>query len=210
MTHPLFDLSGRVAFVTGAASGMGRQMSIGFAEAGADVVLADINVPGAEETAHVIEKLGRRAIPIHCDVSKVEAFRAAYALIDKEFGRIDVVGNVAGEGKLTIPLEVEEDAMVQTLANAIVGWGRPLRPCRRRDAEGRGCGEKATAGPAAHNQKRQSSDTPAVRGSPRYSASTTWVDGVSRYSVSSRLRTKAVRRQRALVGSIPSDRLTRS
>src|SRR5690349_3607462 len=63
MSHPLFDLSGRVAFVSGAASGMGKQMSIGFAESGADVVLADINSVGAQETAHEIEKLGRRAIP---------------------------------------------------------------------------------------------------------------------------------------------------
>lgn len=121
MTHPLFDLSGRVALVSGAASGMGRQMSIGFAEVGADVVLADINVPGAEETAHEIEKLGRRAIPVHCDVSNVETIRATYALIDKEFGHIDVVGNVAGEGKLSVPLEVQEDAIVQTLQNLVVG-----------------------------------------------------------------------------------------
>ena len=51
MSHPLFDLSGRVAMVSGAASGMGRQMAIGFAEAGADVVLVDINLPGTESTA---------------------------------------------------------------------------------------------------------------------------------------------------------------
>ena len=121
MTHPLFDLSGRVALVSGAASGMGRQMSIGFAEVGADVVLADINSVGAQETAHEIEKLGRRAIPVTCDVSSVEQIRATYALIDKEFGRIDVVGNVAGEGKLSIPLEVSEEAIVQTLQNLVVG-----------------------------------------------------------------------------------------
>src|SRR3954465_8606729 len=121
MSHPLFDLSGRVAFVSGAASGMGRQMSIGFAESGADVVLADINLNGAHETAHEIEKLGRRAIPVACDVSKVDQIRAAYALIDKEFGHIDIVGNVAGEGKLSIPLEVKEEAIVQTLQNLVVG-----------------------------------------------------------------------------------------
>ena len=121
MTHPIFDLSGRVAFVSGAASGMGRQMSIGFAEVGADVVLADINLEGAQETAHEIEKLGRRAIPVHCDVSKVDVIRKTYELIDREFGRIDVVGNVAGDGKLTVPLEVDEDAIVQTLQNLVVG-----------------------------------------------------------------------------------------
>ena len=121
MTHPLFDLSGRVALVSGAASGMGRQMSIGFAEVGADVVLVDINSVGAQETAHEIEKLGRRAIPVTCDVSDVDQIRNTYALIDKEFGHIDVVSNVAGEGKLTVPLEVGEEAIVQTLQNLVVG-----------------------------------------------------------------------------------------
>lgn len=121
MTHPLFSLAGRVALVSGAASGMGRQMAIGFAEVGADVVLADINDAGAQETAHTIEALGRRALPVHCDVSSVEEIRATYALIDKEFGRIDVVGNVAGEGRLSIPLEVEEEAIVKTFQNLAVG-----------------------------------------------------------------------------------------
>ena len=52
MHHPLFDLDGRVALVSGAASGMGRQMAIAFAEVGADLVLADINSEGMQDTAH--------------------------------------------------------------------------------------------------------------------------------------------------------------
>ena len=71
MTHPLFDLDGRVALVTGAASGMGKQMAIGFAESGADLVLADLNLPGAEETADEISSLGRRALPVQC--GRIEA-----------------------------------------------------------------------------------------------------------------------------------------
>ena len=98
MSHPLFDLSGRVAMVSGAANGMGRQMAIGFAEAGADVVLVDINLPGAELTAGEIEPLGGRVLAIACDVSDTEQIRNLYATIDSEFGRVDVVGNVAGEG----------------------------------------------------------------------------------------------------------------
>ena len=69
MSHPLFDLSGRVAMVSGAASGMGRQMALGFAEVGADVVLADINLPGAEQTADDIDSIGRRALAVRCNVS---------------------------------------------------------------------------------------------------------------------------------------------
>ncbi|MEK9676013.1 MAG: SDR family NAD(P)-dependent oxidoreductase, partial [Chloroflexota bacterium] len=51
MSTCLFDLTGRVAMVSGAASGMGKQMAIGFAEAGANVALADLNLSGAQETA---------------------------------------------------------------------------------------------------------------------------------------------------------------
>ncbi len=64
MTHPLFDLSGRVAVVSGAAQGMGRSMAIGFAEAGADVMICDLNKAGLEATAAHIQGLGRRAVPV--------------------------------------------------------------------------------------------------------------------------------------------------
>ena len=60
MKNTLFDLSGRIALVSGAASGMGRAMALGFAEAGADLMLADINTEGMENTAALIEKIGRR------------------------------------------------------------------------------------------------------------------------------------------------------
>ena len=63
MTHKIFDLSGKVAIVSGAAQGMGKEMSIGFAEAGSDVILVDINNIGAEDTANDISKLG-----VNCNV----------------------------------------------------------------------------------------------------------------------------------------------
>ncbi|MGB1749652.1 MAG: SDR family NAD(P)-dependent oxidoreductase [Dehalococcoidia bacterium] len=97
MSTCLFDLTGRVAMVSGAASGMGKQMAIGFAEAGANVALADLNLSGAQETAAEIAALGRRAVPVECNVSDVDQVRELYRRIDSEFGRIDVVGNVAGE-----------------------------------------------------------------------------------------------------------------
>ena len=61
MSHPLFDLSGRVALVSGAAAGMGRATSIAYAEAGADLMLADINEEGMQDTVRDIERRGRRA-----------------------------------------------------------------------------------------------------------------------------------------------------
>jgi NAD(P)-dependent dehydrogenase (short-subunit alcohol dehydrogenase family) len=121
MTHPLFDLTGRVALVSGAASGMGRAMSIGFAECGADLVLADINAAGMQDTAHQIEKLGRRALPVVCDVSNPDQIRAMYAKLDEVYGRIDILGNVAGEGVRADPLELTEEQLLRAMQNLVIG-----------------------------------------------------------------------------------------
>ena len=98
MTHPLFDLSGRVALVSGAGGGMGRAMAIGFAEVGADLMLIDINSEALGSTAAQIEALGRRVIPVVCDVTDIAQIDALFERIDREYGRIDVVGNVVGPG----------------------------------------------------------------------------------------------------------------
>ena len=105
MSHPLFDLNGHVALVSGAASGMGRAMALGFAEAGADLMLADINLTGMEDTAQEIELLGRRAVPVVCDVSNGAQIRAMFASLDENYGRIDVLANVAAVSytHLTLP-----------------------------------------------------------------------------------------------------------
>lgn len=121
MTHPLFDLTGRVALVSGAASGMGRAMSIAFAESGADLVLADINAAGMQDTAHQIEKLGRRALPVVCDISNAEQIRAMYVQLDKVYGHIDVLGNVAGEGIRADPLDLTEEQITRAMQNLVVG-----------------------------------------------------------------------------------------
>src|ERR1700722_15160876 len=95
----MFDLSGRVAVVTGSAQGMGRAMATAFAEAGADVVLLDRNKAGIEATAQSIAGLGRKALPIAGDVTDVGHMEKVFATVDKEFGRVDVLGNVAGEAR---------------------------------------------------------------------------------------------------------------
>ena len=82
----MFDLSGRVAIVSGTAQGMGRAMATVFAEHGADLMLLDINDTGNEETAHTLSQMGRKAIPLHCDVSKYADVDKLYATLDKEFG----------------------------------------------------------------------------------------------------------------------------
>ena len=121
MENSLFDLSGRIALVSGAASGMGRAMALGFAEAGADLMLADINTEGMENTAALIEKIGRRVLPITCDVSQPDLIRAMFNQLDQKYGRIDILGNVAGEGVLARAEEVTMEQVQRVLQSLVIG-----------------------------------------------------------------------------------------
>jgi NAD(P)-dependent dehydrogenase (short-subunit alcohol dehydrogenase family) len=118
---PLFDLSGRVALVSGAAGGMGRAMATALAEAGADVMLAGRNLSGVEKAAGEIAKLGRRTVAVQCDVSKPEQIRAMFAQLDRDFGRIDFLGNVAGDAVLGVPEDIPLEAVEQTWRNLVYG-----------------------------------------------------------------------------------------
>jgi len=118
---PLFDLSGRVALVSGAASGMGRAMATALAQAGSDVMLAGRNLAGVEKTAGEIQKLGRRAIAVQCDVSQPEQIRAMFAQLDRDFGRIDFLGNVAGDAVLGAPEDIALEAVERTWRNLVYG-----------------------------------------------------------------------------------------
>ena len=95
----LFDLTGRTAVVTGSAQGMGRAMALALAEAGADTVLLDRNAAGIEATAHSVRALGRKALPIAGDVTDTDHMDRVFATVDSAFGRVDILGNVAGEAK---------------------------------------------------------------------------------------------------------------
>jgi NAD(P)-dependent dehydrogenase (short-subunit alcohol dehydrogenase family) len=64
--------SGKVAFVTGAASGIGRAAAVAFARAGASVAVADVSEQGNQETARIIEQQGGRALALRCDVTRSE------------------------------------------------------------------------------------------------------------------------------------------
>ena len=122
MTHPLFDLTGRVALVSGAAQGVGRAISLAFAEAGADLMLADLNEPGVQQTAADVEALGRRAVAVKCDVSDPGQIRAMFERLDNDFGRIDVLANVAG-GSVVLgpPEELDLDDVTRSLQGLVVG-----------------------------------------------------------------------------------------
>jgi len=121
MPANLFDLTGRVALVSGAASGMGRAMALALAEAGADLMLADLNADGAEATAGQARALGRQAFSRACDVSVPRQIDELFADLDARLGRIDFLGNVAGDGIRGRPEEISLADVRQTLENLVVG-----------------------------------------------------------------------------------------
>src|SRR5689334_4022172 len=92
----LFDLSGRVAVITGGSIGLGRQMAEGLAEMGANVALSARKKERCEETAHHVEKLGVRAAAFACDVKDPTSVQQMIDGAMAEFGRIDILINNAG------------------------------------------------------------------------------------------------------------------
>jgi len=95
-TQELFSLRERVAIVTGGARGIGKSIAIGLAEAGADVVLASRKINNCIEAAKEIEILGVKALPVQCDLEKVEDIDNLVRTTMESFGRIDILVNNAG------------------------------------------------------------------------------------------------------------------
>lgn len=93
--------AGKVAVVTGGASGIGRAGALEFAKAGAKVVVADVDVAGGEETVKQIRDMGGEAIFVRTDVSKEEDVKAMVEAAEKQFGGLDYAFNNAGiEGQM--------------------------------------------------------------------------------------------------------------
>jgi NAD(P)-dependent dehydrogenase (short-subunit alcohol dehydrogenase family) len=91
-----FDLSGKIAVVTGAASGLGVVFAESMADAGADVVCADIDEAGLAQTVRSVEALGRRALAVRCDVTDEVAVKAMIGTTLATFGQLDIIFNNAG------------------------------------------------------------------------------------------------------------------
>lgn len=92
----LFDLTGRVAIITGGSVGLGRQMAGGLAEMGADLVLCARKKERCEETAEDLKKLRVRTLALGCDVKDPVQVQAVVDAALKEFGRVDILINNAG------------------------------------------------------------------------------------------------------------------
>ncbi|CAN0555646.1 unnamed protein product [Laminaria digitata] len=110
MTRDTLSLDGRVAMITGAARGMGREHALLMAERGADVIINDLSADAAEETAEECRALGRKATVMACDNTDIERFVALIGEHEADHGRVDILVNNAGiqGNKLTIE-EIDED-----------------------------------------------------------------------------------------------------
>jgi NAD(P)-dependent dehydrogenase (short-subunit alcohol dehydrogenase family) len=114
--------AGKVAFVTGAASGIGRAAALAFARAGASVVVADVADDGNQETAGMIEQSGGRALAVRCDVTRSEDVKAALQKAVDAFGRLDVACNNAGvENEVKEAADVSEAEWDRSIAINLTG-----------------------------------------------------------------------------------------
>lgn len=90
------DLTGKTAFVTGGARGIGKACALGLAECGADVAIVDLDLAVAEETAGEIRSLGRKSLAVQCDVTNPEGVDSMIGAIMEAWGRVDIACNNAG------------------------------------------------------------------------------------------------------------------
>lgn len=117
----LFTLPGRVAVITGAASGIGRETAAVMARAGAAVVLADIDKAGLETTAELVRGLGGRADTVPTDITDAAAVNALAGHAMAAHGRIDVWANVAGLLRAAPVVDTDEELLDQVIAVNLKG-----------------------------------------------------------------------------------------
>jgi NAD(P)-dependent dehydrogenase (short-subunit alcohol dehydrogenase family) len=113
---PYFDLTGKVALVTGGSRGLGRQMVLAFAERGADVIVASRKLENCEKVAAEARELGRRALPFAVHAAKWDAIDRLIEAAYSEFGRVDILVNNAG---MSPPMPSHE--VTEELFDSVVG-----------------------------------------------------------------------------------------
>jgi len=95
-TLEMYKLKGRVALVTGGGHGIGRHLSIGLAEAGADVIVVGRKLQPLQDVAEAVEAMGRRSWALQADVSDTQAIDVLVATVADRVGRLDILVNNAG------------------------------------------------------------------------------------------------------------------
>jgi NAD(P)-dependent dehydrogenase (short-subunit alcohol dehydrogenase family) len=127
MSHGLFDLSGRVAVVTGGTTGLGHAIALGLAEAGADVAPSSRRLEQVKTVAAEIEALGRRSLRVASDVMDRASLERLHDAVLKEFGKVDILVNAAGITHKGETLEVDEADWSRVIETNLTGT---LRACQ--------------------------------------------------------------------------------
>ncbi len=141
--HTMFDLSSRVAMITGGGQGIGRAYALAYAEAGAGVVIAERHRENAERVAAEIRAVGGRAVACVTDVASAESAEAAVAATLAEFGRLDILVNNAGifstikmRPFTDIPLDEWEEVLRVNITGPFL-MARAVAPAMKQQGYGR-------------------------------------------------------------------------
>jgi NAD(P)-dependent dehydrogenase (short-subunit alcohol dehydrogenase family) len=123
----LFDLSGRVAVVTGGTTGLGHGIALGLADAGADVVATSRRSEQVDKVAAEIEKRGRRALRLTSDVQDRASIQALHDSVLKAFGKVDILVTAAGVTHKAPTLDESEEEWSRVIETNLTGT---LRACQ--------------------------------------------------------------------------------
>ncbi|MEA2764576.1 MAG: hypothetical protein QOK07_980 [Gemmatimonadaceae bacterium] len=127
MSFPGLDLTGRVAVVVGATSGIGKAIALGLADAGADVVPTGRRAKLAEDAAREVETRGRRSLAMAADVGDADSLQALADAAIERFGKVDILVNAAGRTQRRPTLEVSDAEWNEIMDTNLTGM---LRACR--------------------------------------------------------------------------------
>ena len=112
----MFNLNGRVAVITGASSGLGKQMARAFASQGASLAILARRVEKLEELQKELEANGTKVLPVKCDVTSSEDINNAAKLVEEKYGKVDILVNCAGSSKDAGVLEMLDEEWDFTIA----------------------------------------------------------------------------------------------
>jgi len=132
-------MAGRSAVITGAGTGIGRATALAFADAGARLVLGDVDARSAEETAAAARQRGASALALECDVRRDESVVALVETAVQRFGSLNVMVNNAGVGHYGLVEETPVEAFRELLEVNLLGVHRGIRaavPAMRREGRG--------------------------------------------------------------------------
>ena len=162
--HSLFDLSGRVAIVTGATRGLGRAIAGAFAHAGAEVVVVSRKADACEHTVAELRGAGARAVAYPCHVGRWDELDGLVEFAYGEFGRVDVLVNNAGVSPVYGTLgDVSEALFDKVVAVNLKGPFRLAALVGERMMEGGGGSIVNVSSTGAVRRRRTSSPTPPPR-----------------------------------------------